>query len=91
MYPNERLPPKSDMREPSTIEQNLTRNIAVLTAAGCGMVRTEQKSGAGLEGQPEIKTIPRLYPSKRRWSSLASTGWPVFDLQTIVSHLKSSA
>ena len=41
----------------STTDQNLDAQIAALKAAGCGMVRTEQKSGASLEGRPELKTI----------------------------------
>ena len=41
----------------STVEQNLDAQIAALKVAGCDMVRTEQKSGASLEGRPELKTI----------------------------------
>jgi DNA invertase Pin-like site-specific DNA recombinase len=41
----------------STADQNLDARIAALKAAGCGMVRTEQKSGDSLEGRPELKTI----------------------------------
>lgn len=41
----------------STVEQNLDTQIAALKAAGCSMVRTEQKSGASLEGRPELRTI----------------------------------
>ena len=41
----------------STTDQNLDVQVAALKAAGCGMVRTEQKSGARLEGRPELKTI----------------------------------
>lgn len=75
----------------STVEQNLNAHIAALTAAGCGMVRTEQKSGAGLEGRPEIKTIlDFIHPSEAlvvtRIDRLARS---LTDLQTIVSHLKS--
>lgn len=35
----------------STTDQNLDTQISALEAAGCGMVRTEQKSGASLEGR----------------------------------------
>ena len=41
----------------STVDQNLEAQIEALAAAGCGMVRQEQRSGATLEGRPELKTI----------------------------------
>ena len=41
----------------STMDQNLDAQIAALKAAGCGMVRAEQKSGTSLEGRPELKNI----------------------------------
>ena len=41
----------------STTDQNLDAQIEALKTAGCGMVRTEQKSGASLAGRPELKTI----------------------------------
>jgi len=41
----------------STTDQNLDTQIEALKATGCSMIRTEQKSGATLEGRPELKTI----------------------------------
>ena len=41
----------------STVDQNLDAQIQVLTAAGCGIVRQEQRSGTTLESRPELKTI----------------------------------
>ena len=41
----------------STVDQNLDAQIQALTAAGCGIVRREQRSGTTLEGRPELKTI----------------------------------
>jgi DNA invertase Pin-like site-specific DNA recombinase len=41
----------------STADQNLDAQVSALKAAGCGVVRTEQKSGASLDGRSELKTI----------------------------------
>ena len=41
----------------STTDQNLDAQVAALEAAGCGMIRREQKSGASLAGRPELRTI----------------------------------
>ena len=41
----------------STTDQNLDAQMTALKAAGCGMVRAEQRSGASLDGRPELKTI----------------------------------
>ncbi|RUW17662.1 recombinase family protein, partial [Mesorhizobium sp. M4B.F.Ca.ET.013.02.1.1] len=41
----------------STIEQNLAAQIAALKAAGCEVIREEQKSGSTLEGRPQLNTI----------------------------------
>ena len=41
----------------STVDQNLDAQIAALEAAGCGMVCTEQKGEASLEGRPELNNI----------------------------------
>ena len=41
----------------STSDQNLDAQITALKSAGCGMVRTEQKSGTTLDGRSELKTI----------------------------------
>jgi len=75
----------------STVEQNLDAQIAALKAAGCGMVRTEQKSGASLDGRPELKTIlDFIHPGETlvvtRIDRLARS---LSDLRTIVTHLKS--
>src|SRR6056297_1318484 len=74
----------------STVEQNLDAQIAALKAAGCGMVRTEQKSGTSLEGRPELKTIlDFIHPGETlvvtRIDRLARS---MQDLQTIVARLK---
>jgi DNA invertase Pin-like site-specific DNA recombinase len=74
----------------STTDQNLDAQIAALRAAGCGMVRTEQKSGASLEGRPELKTIlDFIHPGETlvvtRIDRLARS---MQDLQTIVARLK---
>jgi len=75
----------------STTDQNLDAQIAALNAAGCGMVKTEQKSGASLEGRPELITIlDFIHPGETlvvtRIDRLARS---LSDLQTIVTHLKS--
>jgi len=75
----------------STVDQNLDAQIVALKAAGCGMVRTEQKSGASLDGRPELKTILDFI---HRGETLVVTridrlARSLNDLQTIVTHLKS--
>jgi DNA invertase Pin-like site-specific DNA recombinase len=75
----------------STVDQNLDAQIAALKAAGCGMVRTEQKSGASLDGRPELKTILDFI---HRGETLVVTridrlARSLNDLQIIVTHLKS--
>jgi len=74
----------------STVEQNLDAQIEALRAAGCGMVRTEQKSGATLDGRPELKTILEfIHPGETlvitRIDRLARS---LSDLQAIVRVLK---
>ena len=74
----------------STVDQNLDAQIAALKAAGCGMVRTEQKSGTSLEGRTELKTIlDFIHPGETlvvtRIDRLARS---MQDLQTIVAKLK---
>jgi DNA invertase Pin-like site-specific DNA recombinase len=74
----------------STVDQNLDAQIEALTAAGCGMVRQEQRSGATLEGRPELKTIlDFIHPGETlvvtRIDRLARS---IQDLQTIVARLK---
>lgn len=75
----------------STVEQKHDAQIAALKAAGCGMVRTEQKSGASLNGRSELKTIvdfihPRETLVVTRIDRLARS---LSGLQVIVTHLKS--
>lgn len=84
-------PVKIGYARTSTIEQNLDAQIAALNAAGCGMVRTEQKSGASLNGRSELQTIlDFIHPGETlvvtRIDRLARS---LNDLQAIVSHLKS--
>ena len=73
----------------STVDQNLDAQIEALTAAGCGMVRQEQCSGATLEGRPELKTIlDFIHPGETlvvtRIDRLARS---MRDLQIIVTQL----
>ncbi|MGY9039411.1 MAG: recombinase family protein, partial [Rhodobacterales bacterium] len=75
----------------STVDQNLDAQIAALAEAGCGMVRTEQKSGTNLEGRPELKIIlDFIHPGETlvvtRIDRLARS---LSDLQTIVTQLKA--
>ena len=74
----------------STVDQNLDAQIEALTAAGCGMVRQEQRSGATLESRPELRTIlDFIHPGETlvvtRIDRLARS---MQDLQTIVARLK---
>ncbi len=74
----------------STIEQNLDAQIAALEAAGCGMVRTEQKSGTSLKARPELNNILEFIHKGEtlvvtRIDRLARS---LSDLQTIVTRLK---
>lgn len=74
----------------STVDQNLNVQIEALTAAGCGMVRQEQRSGASLDDRPELKTIlDFIHPGETlvvtRIDRLARS---MQDLQTIVAQLK---
>ncbi len=74
----------------STTDQNLDAQITALKIAGCTMIRQEQKSGASLEGRPELKTIlDFIHPDETlvvtRIDRLARS---LSDLQTIVARLK---
>ena len=85
-----RSSPKIGYARTSTVDQNLDAQIEALTAAGCGMVRQEQRSGATLEGRPELKTIlDFIHPGETlvvtRIDRLARS---MQDLQTIVARLK---
>lgn len=74
----------------STADQTLDVQIAALEAAGCTMIRTETRSGATLDGRPELRTIlDFIHPGETlvvtRIDRLARS---MHDLQTIVSVLK---
>jgi DNA invertase Pin-like site-specific DNA recombinase len=74
----------------STTDQNLDAQTTALKAAGCGMVRTEQKSGTTLSGRSELKTIlDFIHPGETlvvtRIDRLARS---LSDLQVIVKALK---
>ena len=74
----------------SMVDQNLDAQIEALTAAGCGMVRQAQRSGATLEGRPELKIIlDFIHPGETlvvtRIDRLARS---MQDFQTIVARLK---
>jgi len=74
----------------STIEQNLDSQISALKEAGCDIIRTEQKSGASLEGRVELQTILEfIHPDEilvvTRIDRLARS---LRDLQKIVAILK---
>jgi DNA invertase Pin-like site-specific DNA recombinase len=74
----------------STIEQNLDAQISALKEAGCYIIRTEQKSGASLEGRVELQTILEfIHPNEilvvTRIDRLARS---LRDLQKIVAILK---
>lgn len=82
--------PKIGYARTSTVDQNLDAQIAALTAVGCSMVRSEQKSGTTLEGRPELKTIlDFIHPGETlvvtRIDRLARS---LSDLQAIVTRLK---
>lgn len=85
-----RSSPKIGYARTSTVNQNLDAQIEALTAAGCGMVRQEQRSRATLEGRPELQTIlDFIHPGETlvvtRIDRLARS---MQDLQTIVAQLK---
>jgi len=84
-----RSSPRIGYARTSTVDQNLDAQIEALTAAGCGMVRQEQRSGATLAGRPELKTIlDFIHPGETlvvtRIDRLARS---MQDLQTIVARL----
>src|SRR6056297_2939372 len=84
------FPTKIGYARTSTTEQNLEAQISALKAAGCGMIRTEQKSGASLDGRPELRTIlDFIHPGETlvvtRIDRLARS---MQDLQAIVARLK---
>lgn len=75
----------------STAGQNLEPQIAALRAAGCTLIRCEQKSGATLAGRPELRTIlDFIHPGETlvvtRIDRLARS---LTDLQAIVALLRA--
>lgn len=75
----------------STTEQNPETQVAALQAAGCDVIRTEQKSGTRLKGRTELATfLDFMRPGDvlvcTRIDRLARS---IADLQTIVTTLKS--
>lgn len=75
----------------STTEQNPESQVTALQAAGCDVIRTEQKSGTKLEGRTELQTLiefmrPGDVLTVTRVDRLARS---ISDLQTIVQTLKS--
>ena len=85
-----KLTPRIGYARISTADQTLDVQIAALEAAGCTMIRTETRSGATLDGRPELRTIlDFIHPGETlvvtRIDRLARS---MHDLQTIVSVLK---
>ncbi|MQW42999.1 helix-turn-helix domain-containing protein [Sinorhizobium meliloti] len=75
----------------STTDQNLAAQIAALRNAGCEVIREEQKSGASLEGRPQLMTILDFIHAGEtlvitRIDRLARS---LRDLQVIVDRLKA--
>jgi DNA invertase Pin-like site-specific DNA recombinase len=75
----------------STVDQNLAAQIAALKAAGCEVIREEQKSGASLQGRPQLNTILDFIHAGEtlvvtRIDRLARS---LRDLQVIVDRLKA--
>ena len=75
----------------STTDQNLAAQIAALKAAGCEVIREEQKSGASLAGRPQLDTILDFIHAGEtlvvtRIDRLARS---LRDLQLIVDRLKA--
>ncbi|MBS1004701.1 MULTISPECIES: recombinase family protein [Acetobacter] len=73
----------------STTDQNPEAQVAVLEAAGCDVIRTEQKSGTKLAGRTELQTLLEFMRSGdvlvvTRVDRLARS---ISDLQTIVQVL----
>lgn len=75
----------------STTDQNPEAQVKALQAAGCDVIRTEQKTGTKLEGRTELQTLldfmrPGDLLTVTRVDRLARS---IADLQTIVQTLKS--
>ncbi len=75
----------------STTDQNPESQVTALEAAGCDVIRTEQKSGTKLEGRTELQTLmdfmrPGDVLTVTRVDRLARS---IIDLQTIVQTLRA--
>lgn len=75
----------------STTDQNPEAQVAALEAAGCDVIRTEQKSGTKLKGRTELATLlefmrPGDVLTVTRVDRLARS---IADLQTIVQTLRA--
>lgn len=75
----------------STTEQNPEAQVEALQAAGCDIIRTEQKSGTKLEGRTELQTLMEFM---REGDVLVVTrvdrlSRSIADLQTIVQMLRA--
>ena len=73
----------------STTEQNPEAQVKALQAAGCDVIRTEQKTGTKLEGRTELQTLLEFMRAGdvlvvTRVDRLARS---IIDLQTIVQTL----
>ncbi|MEO0829887.1 MAG: recombinase family protein [Pseudomonadota bacterium] len=84
------IPARIGYARTSTVEQNLDAQVTALKAAGCTMVRTEQKSGIRLEDRRELSTILNFIHDGEtlvvtRIDRLARS---MRDLQIIVDQLK---
>ncbi|MFS4580086.1 recombinase family protein [Phaeobacter sp. C3_T13_0] len=89
-HPQNEHPARIGYARTSMVEQNLDAQIAALEAAGCTMVRTEQKSGASLKDRRELSTILDFI---RNGETLVVTridrlARSMRDLQIIVDRLK---
>lgn len=74
----------------STTDQNPEAQVAALQAAGCDVIRTEQKTGTKLEGRTELATLLEFM---RPGDALVITrvdrlARSIVDLQTIVQTLE---
>lgn len=82
--------PRIGYARTSTIEQNLDAQLLALKAAGCDLIRTEQKSGSSLKERKELQTIlDFIHPGETlvvtRIDRLARS---LHDLQNIVQMLQ---
>lgn len=75
----------------STTEQNPEAQVKALEAAGCDVIRTEQKTGTKMEGRTELATLLEFM---REGDTLVVTrvdrlARSISDLQTIVQTLRA--